>query len=83
MASWNVGTMTGKAMEIANVLRGRQVDVACVQEVKGKGSKARNVGLGYKLVLSWRHGDRNGVGMILREERTNDVLEIRGQDNIT
>ena len=55
VGSWKVGTMTGKAMEIADVLRRRKVDIACVQEVKWKGSKARNVGHGYKLFLSWRH----------------------------
>ena len=73
---WNVGTMTGEAREIADVLRRRKVDIACVQEVKWKGSKARNVGHGYKLFY---HGDtinRNGVGIILREERTKDILEI-------
>ena len=76
VVSWNVGTMTGKAMEIADVIRRRKVDMACVQEVKWKGSKARNVGHGYK---QFYHGDtsnRNGVGIILREERTKDILEI-------
>ena len=44
VVSWNVGTMTGKAMEIADVLRRRKVDIACagLQEVKWKGSKATN-----------------------------------------
>ena len=76
VVSWNVGTMTGKAMEIADVLRRRKVDIACVQEVKWKGSKARNVGHGYKLCY---HGDTsniNGVGIILRDERTKDIVEI-------
>ena len=41
--------MTGQAMEFADVQRRRKVDIACVQEVKWKGSKARNVGHGYKL----------------------------------
>ena len=51
---WNVGTMTGKAIEIADALRRRKVDIACVQEVKWKGSKARNLGHCYKPFLSWR-----------------------------
>ena len=46
VVSWNVGTMTGKVIEIADVLRRRKVDIACVQEVKWKVSKARNVGHG-------------------------------------
>ena len=73
---WNVGTMTGKAMEIADVLRRRKVDIACVQEVKWKRSKAINVGHGYKLFYHGDPSNRNGVGIILREERTKDILEI-------
>ena len=76
VVSWNVGTMTGKAMEIADVLRRRKVDIACVQEVKWKGSKARNMGHGYKLFYHGDTSNRNGVGIILQEERTKDILEI-------
>ena len=76
VVSWNVGTMTGKAMEIADVLRRRKVDITCVQEVKLKGSKARNVGHGYNFFYHGDTSNRNGVGIILREERTNDILEI-------
>ena len=76
VVSWNVGTMTGKEMEIADVLRRRKVDVACIQEVKWKGSKARNVGHSYKLFYQEDTSNRNGVGIILREERTKDILEI-------
>ena len=32
VVSWNVGTMTGHAVEIADVLRRRKVDIACVLE---------------------------------------------------
>ena len=52
VVSWNVGTMTDKAVEIADVLRRRKVDIACVEEVKWKGSKARPW---LQTVLSWRH----------------------------
>ena len=63
-------------MEIADVLCRRKVDIACVQEVKWKGSKARNVGHGYKLFYHEDTSNRNGVGIILREERTKDILDI-------
>ena len=62
-------------MEITDVLRRRKVDVACVQEVKCKGPKARNVGHGYKLFYHGDKSNRNAVGIILREERTKDILE--------
>ena len=63
-----VGTMTGKAMEFADVLRRRKVYIACVQEVKWKGSKARNMGHGYKLFYHGDTSNRNGVG-IKNEQR--------------
>ena len=63
-------------MEIADVLRRRKVDIACAQEVKWKGSKARNVVHGYKLFYHGDTSNRNCVGIILREERTKDILEI-------
>ena len=37
----HIGTMTGKSREVAEMLKGRQVEIACVQKTKWKGSKAR------------------------------------------
>ena len=48
--------------------------------VKGKGSKARNVGHDYKLFYHRDTRNRNGVGIILREER--DKPNER-QENLT
>ena len=36
----NVGTMTGKSRELADVMERRKVDVLCVQETRWKGEKA-------------------------------------------
>ena len=47
--SLNVGTMTGKSRELAEMLDSRRIDIACVQETKWKGSKAREIRDGYKL----------------------------------
>ena len=76
VVSWNVGTMTGKAMETTDVLRGRKVDIACIQEVKWN---IESEECGPWLHTFFYHGDtsnRNGVWIILREERTKDILEI-------
>ncbi|KAI5107950.1 hypothetical protein C0J45_1544 [Silurus meridionalis] len=64
----NVGTMTGKEREIADMMERRKVDMLCVQETKWKGSKARNIGGGFKLFYHGVDGKRNGVGVILKEE---------------
>ena len=73
----NVGTMTGKGRELADMMQRRKVDILCVQETRWKGSKARNIGGGYKLYYHGVDGKRNGVGIVLREELTESVLEVK------
>ena len=63
----NVGTMTGKRRELADMMDRRKVGILCVQEIKWKGSKARNIGGGCKLFYHGVDGRRNGVGVILNE----------------
>ncbi|KAF7709811.1 hypothetical protein HF521_016661 [Silurus meridionalis] len=58
----NVGTMTGKGREVADMMERRKVDMLCVLETKVKGSKARNIGGGFKLFYHGVDGKRNGVG---------------------
>ena len=41
IATLNVGSMTGKGRELAIVLNRRRIDIACVQETRWKGSKAK------------------------------------------
>ncbi|KAJ8376012.1 hypothetical protein SKAU_G00065920 [Synaphobranchus kaupii] len=55
----------------------RKIDILCVQETRWKGSKARNIGRGYKLFYHGVNGRRNGVGVILKEEYARGVLEVR------
>ncbi|KAI5609143.1 hypothetical protein C0J50_6145, partial [Silurus asotus] len=72
----NIGTMTGKGREGAMMER-RKVDMLCVQETKWKGSKARNIGGGFKLFYYGVDGKRNGVGVILKEEYSKSVVEVK------
>ncbi|KAJ8369492.1 hypothetical protein SKAU_G00095200 [Synaphobranchus kaupii] len=55
----------------------RKIDILCVQETRWKGSKARNIGRGYKLFYHGVDGRRNGVGVILKEEYARGMLEVR------
>ena len=73
----NVGTMSGKGGEIVDMMERRKVDVLCVQETRWKGSKARSMGRGYKLLYYGADGRRNGVGVILKEEYASSVVEER------
>ena len=79
----NVGTMTGKGREIADMMDRRKVDVLCVQETKWKGSKARSIGGGCKIFYHGVDSKRNGIGVIVREEYIKKVLEVkRGSDRL-
>ncbi|KAK3562738.1 hypothetical protein QTP86_006514 [Hemibagrus guttatus] len=73
----NVGTMTGKGRELADVMERRKVDILCVQETRWKGSKARSIGAGFKLFYYGADSKRNGVGVVLKEEFVRNVLEVK------
>ncbi|KAK3515097.1 hypothetical protein QTP70_006858 [Hemibagrus guttatus] len=73
----NVGTMTGKGRELADMMERRKVDILCVQETRWKGSKARSIGAGFKLFYYGVYSKRNGVGVVLKEEFVRNVLEVK------
>ncbi|XP_039613886.1 uncharacterized protein LOC120532039, partial [Polypterus senegalus] len=73
----NVGSMTGKERELADMMERRKVDILCMQETKWKGSKARWIGGGFKLFYHGVDGRRNGVGVILKEQYVKSVLEVK------
>ncbi|KAK3567143.1 hypothetical protein QTP86_010729 [Hemibagrus guttatus] len=73
----NVGTMTGKGRELADVMERRKVDILCVQETRWQGSKARSIGAGFKLFYYGVDSKRNGVGVVLKEEFVRNVLEVK------
>ncbi|KAK3567931.1 hypothetical protein QTP86_027283, partial [Hemibagrus guttatus] len=55
----------------------RKVDILCVQETRWKGSKARSIGAGFKLIYYGVDSKRNGVGVVLKEEFVRNVLEVK------
>ncbi|KAK3554500.1 hypothetical protein QTP70_024407 [Hemibagrus guttatus] len=73
----NVGTMTGKGRELADMMERRKVDILCVQESRWKGSKAHSIGAGFKLFYYGVDSKRNGVGVVLKEEFVRNVLEVK------
>ncbi|KAK3525958.1 hypothetical protein QTP70_011402 [Hemibagrus guttatus] len=73
----NVGTMTGKGRELADMMERRKLDILCVQETRWKGSKARSIGAGFKLFYNGVDSKRNGVGVVLKEEFVRNVLEVK------
>ena len=73
----NIGTMTGRGKELADMMERRNVDILCLQETRWKGSKARNIGGGCKIFYNGADGRKNGIGIVLREELAESVLEVK------
>nr|GEU82042.1 retrovirus-related Pol polyprotein LINE-1 [Tanacetum cinerariifolium] len=82
VGSWNVGSLTSKLFELSDTLGRHKVDIACFQETKWKGSRARE-GNGYKLWYSGSSTARNGVGvMVAGRLKENVVRMTRRSDRI-
>ena len=43
VATLNIGTMTGRGRELADMMDRRNENILCLQETKWKGSKAKNI----------------------------------------
>ena len=65
---------------VCEELRKRRVDVCCMQEVRWKGQGARFVntaGRRYKLWWSGSDARFGGVGILVKEEISRNVVEVR------
>ena len=83
VATLNVGTMTGKGIEVADLMERRGVDILCVQKTRWKGKKARCISGGYKMWYCGSENKKNGVGIILKKEHLDRVVELwRATDRI-
>lgn len=84
VGSWNVGSLRGKGVEICEELRKRRVDVCCVQEVRWRGEGARMMGVeGRKYKLWWKGNNDGvgGVGVLVKEELCEKVVEVRRRND--
>ena len=70
----NIGTMSGRERELADMMERRNVDILCLQETKWKGSKARNIGGECKLFYNGADGRKNGIRIVVRKELAESVL---------
>lgn len=77
MASWNLGTLTGRSQELAETLKRRNINICCIQELRWKGSKSRDLGLGYQLVYHGSNNTQNGVGIVLNNQLKDRILNIQ------
>jgi hypothetical protein len=84
LGSWNVGSLIGKLREVVDAAVRRRVNILCVQEIKWKGQKAKEVeGSGFKLWYTRATSGRNGVGILIdRSFKDRDVDVKRQGDRI-
>ncbi|ESO05771.1 hypothetical protein HELRODRAFT_191380 [Helobdella robusta] len=77
------GTLTGRSLEVVEELPRKMVDVAALQEIRWKSEGTRFVGAkGGRYKLWWKGDDgTGGVGVMVREELVEKVLEVRRRSN--
>ncbi|XP_063595885.1 uncharacterized protein LOC134772741 [Penaeus indicus] len=80
----NVGSLTGRSRELADVMERRKIGVLCVQETRWKGNKSREIGEGCKLIYTGANNQgRNGVGIILDKKWRENLVHVgRRSDRI-
>ena len=79
VATANVGSMVGRSREVTEMLGRRKVVVCAVQEVRYKKEGTRMYGSGderYKLWWSGGSEGNNGVGVMVKEEWIDNVIEV-------
>ena len=69
--------MTGRGRELADMIERRNVNILCLQETKWKGSKARNIEGECKLFYNGADKRKNRIGIVVREELAESVLEVK------
>nr|XP_009774941.1 PREDICTED: craniofacial development protein 2-like [Nicotiana sylvestris]XP_009774943.1 PREDICTED: craniofacial development protein 2-like [Nicotiana sylvestris] len=76
IGSWNIGSLTSKSIELAKIFQKRKINIACVQETRWVGLRAKNAN-GYKLWYSGVQRGKNGVGILVDSHLRELVVEVR------
>ena len=78
--NWNVGSISSRGTEVCEELKKRKVDVCCLQEVRWRGEGTRFIsvkGRRYKLWWCGNDGKTGGLGISVKEEFCENVVEVR------
>ncbi|XP_071713686.1 uncharacterized protein [Rutidosis leptorrhynchoides] len=75
VGSLNIGTLTGKRIELVDTFLKSKVDIVCVQETRWKGEEAIEI-QDYKLWYSGSRIARNGVGIFLGKLHKDNVVDV-------
>ncbi|XP_071695475.1 uncharacterized protein [Rutidosis leptorrhynchoides] len=75
VGSWNIGTLTGKRIELVDTFLKSNIDIGCVQETRWKGEGAVDI-KDYRLWYSGSRKARNGVGIFLGKLHKDNVIDV-------
>ncbi|XP_071705150.1 uncharacterized protein [Rutidosis leptorrhynchoides] len=75
VGSWNIGTLTGKRIELVDTFLKSNVDIVCVQETIWKGEEVIEIN-DYKLWYSGSRIARNVVGIFLGKLHKDNVVDV-------
>ena len=76
-ATLNVGSLTGRTVELVEAMVEKTIDICAVQETKWLGAKAREIGNKAKLWYSGGKEAKNGVGIIVRGPLIEEVTGVK------
>ena len=76
LGTWNVGSLTGRGMELVDCMKRRRIDILCIQETRWRGSGAKALGDDYKLLYSGGKEKKKGVGIIVGEDIKERIIEV-------
>jgi exonuclease III len=73
----------GKLREVVDTMIRRRVNILCIQEMKWKGQKAKEVeDTGFKLWYATNTSTKNGVGIVLNRSLKDGVVDIKREGDM-
>ncbi|XP_072934923.1 uncharacterized protein [Epargyreus clarus] len=76
LATWNLGSLTGRSQELSKILQRRNINICCLQETKWKGSKSKDIGNDYQVIYYGIDNRRNGVAIVLDNNFKTRIINI-------
>ena len=80
----NVGSLVGRGRELVSMLAKRRVDIICLQEVRYRNQGCTSIGNNeekYKLWYSGGEEKINGVGVMMKANLVDNVIEVERYDD--
>ncbi|ESO00489.1 hypothetical protein HELRODRAFT_175926 [Helobdella robusta] len=84
LGTFNVGSLTGHSMKIAEMLERRRIDICCLQETRWKSNGVCHVNSDkekYKLFWNGQKTAKNGVGIFVREPLAQEIKDENAELN--